>query len=169
MFGLGLWLSAVEVSRRRNYGAFKTLHHVSFWGFMVCGCCHYWSMVWWFLPGLVLYGVDGVFRIYQTVFGSSSSTVQADRSPVQVLQAAASGDASICSLVLQSRCFATAACGALWVCVPEISWFQWHPFDYVAIPWTKEASKVDACAGAAACAGGPATSAMLLHIKAYNG
>jgi hypothetical protein len=22
-----------------------------FWGFMFAGCCHYWGMVWYFLPG----------------------------------------------------------------------------------------------------------------------
>jgi hypothetical protein len=22
-----------------------------FWGFMFAGCCHYWGMFWYFLPG----------------------------------------------------------------------------------------------------------------------
>jgi hypothetical protein len=32
---------------------------------MFAGCCHYWDMFWYFLPGMVLYGVDGVYRIHQ--------------------------------------------------------------------------------------------------------
>jgi len=73
IFGLLLWIASSDVVRRRWYGTFKAMHHVGFWGFLVFGCCHNWALIWNFLPGLMLYVVDGVFRTHQAVFASSST------------------------------------------------------------------------------------------------
>ncbi|WIA44569.1 hypothetical protein OEZ86_007294 [Tetradesmus obliquus] len=66
--GLALWLSSLEVARRGSYETFYKLHHIGFWGFMFAGCCHYWGMFWYFLPGLMLYGVDAVYRLQQCLW-----------------------------------------------------------------------------------------------------
>lgn len=62
---LALWLSSLEVARRGAYDVFYKLHHLGFWGFMLFGCMHYWQLFWYFVPGLLLYAVDGVYRLTQ--------------------------------------------------------------------------------------------------------
>lgn len=150
IFGVLLWLSALQVVRRSNYSVFKVLHHIGFWGFMVGGVCHYWSNIWYFIPGMVFYGIDAVFRIHQAVFERSS--VSGTRS-MKVLQATVSSDGMVCSLLLQQSQLAAAECGTLWLCVPELSWFGWHPFDYLAVPQVTP---------------GESQQALLVSIKAYD-
>lgn len=70
-----------------------------FWLFMFAGCCHYWDMFWYFLPGMVLYGVDGVYRIHQGL-GLSGSSSSSSGGCVQVLEAVASPGGTTCSLLL---------------------------------------------------------------------
>ena len=68
---------------------------------MFAGCCHYWEMFWYFLPGLVLYGVDGVYRLHQGLglWGSSSSS-SSSSSGVVVVEALVSPGHTTCSLLL---------------------------------------------------------------------
>jgi DMSO/TMAO reductase YedYZ heme-binding membrane subunit len=63
--GLALWLTSLEAARRSSYDLFYKMHHIGFWGFLLFGCCHYWAMMWYFLPGLLLYGIDAVYRVWQ--------------------------------------------------------------------------------------------------------
>jgi hypothetical protein len=84
---------------------------------MFAGCCHYWEMFWYFLPGMVLYGVDGVYRIHQGLgfWGSSSSS--SSSGCVEVLEAVASPGQTTCSLLLSApRCVWRGA-GVRGVCV----------------------------------------------------
>eukprot|EP00878_Enallax_costatus_P035480 GHUV01039590.1.p1 GENE.GHUV01039590.1~~GHUV01039590.1.p1 ORF type:complete len:218 (-),score=57.08 GHUV01039590.1:29-682(-) len=197
-----LWLSALEFVRRRSYTVFKTMHHIGFWGFLVFGCCHYWGLVWYFLPGLMLYAVDGVYRLHQLALGSSTGTsVYSSAQPsgqvksldqqtprgsrhrqldvcnsitsaVQIRHADVSSDGTMCSLVLHISHFAAALNGFVWLCVPEISWFAYHPYTYVAVPWQLDVADNTSAgtAGTTAPAGGSLKSvtAVVVHIKAYN-
>jgi DMSO/TMAO reductase YedYZ heme-binding membrane subunit len=68
-----LWITSQEPVRRRFYNIYKPLHHIGFWGFMLMGVAHKWSLFWYFVPGMLLYAVDGVFRLYQVSAGRSGS------------------------------------------------------------------------------------------------
>eukprot|EP00879_Flechtneria_rotunda_P005830 GHRR01006134.1.p1 GENE.GHRR01006134.1~~GHRR01006134.1.p1 ORF type:complete len:902 (+),score=349.32 GHRR01006134.1:184-2889(+) len=158
--GLTLWLSSLEVARRASYEVFYKLHHLGFWIFMFAGCCHYWGMFWYFLPGLVLYGVDGVYRIQQALWERSSNTSSTSSSSdrhnekggsIKILEAQASPAGSMCWFLLSSNRYATSPTGFVWLCVPKISWHSWHPFEYIAVPDSNGSG-----------------AAVLIHIKAYD-
>lgn len=204
VFAMCLWLSALDVVRRRSYTVFKTMHHIGFWGFLVFGCCHYWGLVWNFLPGLMLYAVDAVYRLHQFALGvhgsekSNSQSTAVDQpaasdsphsrssnsqfklshfaesnnssSVVRILHADVSPDGSMCSLILHIPQFAAAANGFIWLCVPDINWFAYHPFTYVAVPW--QVGRVHNAASAATTVSAgeclSSVTAVVLHIKGYN-
>lgn len=153
LFSLALWVTAVGFSRRTNYAVFKTIHHIGFWGFMVCGCCHKFDLIWYFLPGMMLYGIDGVYRLHQAVLERAAG------STVQVLHASVSSGGSLCSLVLSAPHLGAAASGFLWLYVPTLSW-HYHPFEYIAVPWPT----ADPTTGRTIT-----QTALLVHIKGYNG
>ena len=152
LFGLALWLSSLEAVRRANFEVFKAMHHVGFWGFMVCGVCHKWDVIWSFLPGLLLYLLDGVYRLHQAV---PQPACAGTGSAARVLHGSVSPGGSLCTLVLESPGFAAAASGYLWLCVPALSPWQYHPFEYVAAP-------------SGAVRSGAAATGLLLHIKPYS-
>jgi hypothetical protein len=157
LFALALWMTSLDFMRCNNFQLFKFVHHVGFWGFLVCGVCHKWDLIWGFVPGLVLYGIDAAYRICQAVQRPASSTdgsgTVSSIAPC-VLHASVSPTGGLCTLVLSSRGYAAAASGYLWLAVPAISAWQYHPFEYIAVPWPP---------------GEDATSTgLLLHIKAYS-
>eukprot|EP00775_Hariotina_reticulata_P001549 gene1549-1888_t len=144
IFGLVLWITASDVVRRKWYGVFKAMHHIGFWGFLVFGCCHNWALIWNFIPGLMLYAVDAVFRIHQAVFASCStgSTI--------------GGTGSTAG--------STADCG-------NINLLACHPFTCVAVPWPADRTSSRPAGLSAASAGrasGGVCTALLVHIKAYD-
>lgn len=164
LFGLALWTTSLEKVRRSNYALFKATHHIGFWGFLVFGCCHKWDIVWGFLPGLVLYGIDGVYRLQQAVVQPAISSTSSTCGTVRVLHASVSPGRTMCSLVLSSPTYGVAGSGYVWLCVPGLS-CQYHPFEYLAVPW----GQADLTSSGALLTDGVATStALLLHIKAYS-
>lgn len=158
VFGLALWLTSLEAVRRANYAVFKTVHHVGFWGFLVFGVCHKWDLIWAFMPGLVLYGADAAYRVHQAllrpVFAVNDGGGGACGTGPHVLHASVAPGGGLCTLVLACPEFAAGVSGLVWLSVPALSW-QYHPFEYVAVPWPHD--------GAGSCSTG-----LLLHIKAYN-
>lgn len=162
LFGLALWLTSLEGVRRANYAVFKAVHHVGFWGLLVFCVCHKWDLIWAFLPGLVLYGADGAYRVHQarlrpacgTTHGGSGGGACGSAAP-HVLHASMSPGGGLCTLVLASPDFAAAASGFVWLSVPAISW-QYHPFEYIAVPWPQGGAESSCSTG------------LLLHVKAYS-
>lgn len=160
VFGLALWLTSLEAVRRANYAQFKVVHHIGFWGFLVFGVCHKWDLVWAFLPGLVMYGADAAYRIYQAfvqpAFGLAGDVgVSSSGSATSVLHASVSPGGGLCTLVLACPDFAAAASGYVWLSVPALSWYEYHPFEYVAVPWRDGGA-------------GRSRTGLLVHIKAYS-
>jgi len=155
VFAVALWLTSLETVRRRSYAVFKAVHHIGFWGFLFFGICHKWDLIWAFLPGLVLYGIDAVYRIYQAVLEPAWAVTQGGTSgsTTRMLYASVSPQGGLCTMVLSSPKFAAAAGGYLWLSVPALSW-QYHPFEYIAVPW--------------AAGDGSSSPGLLLHIKAYS-
>ncbi|KAF6254932.1 hypothetical protein COO60DRAFT_273403 [Scenedesmus sp. NREL 46B-D3] len=154
LFVIALWIACLPAIRRGAYAVFKALHHVGFYGMLVLGCCHYWRMFWWFLPGLVLYFSEGAMRLLQA--GCSGDAC--------VLHASASSDGKLCSLVLSAPEYALASNGIVWLSAPGVSWFgTWHPFDYIAVPWPASGGSAGVITGA------EPQCAMLIHMKAYSG
>uniref|UniRef100_A0A383W8R5 Ferric oxidoreductase domain-containing protein n=1 Tax=Tetradesmus obliquus TaxID=3088 RepID=A0A383W8R5_TETOB len=126
LLSMAMWVACNEAVRRQAYAMFKTLHHVGFYAFLVLGCCHYWQMIWWCLPGLVLYFLEVALRLWQAACSNE----------IRVLHASASSDSKLCSLVLSAPQHAAASSGIVWLHAPGIGWFStWHPFDYVTVPW----------------------------------
>jgi hypothetical protein len=127
LLSMAMWVACAHAIRRQAYAVFKALHHVGLYGFLVLGCCHYWRMIWWCLPGLVLYFLEVAMRLWQACSSNSY---------VRVLHAFASADHKLCSLVLSAPDYAVASSGIVWLHAPDMGWFStWHPFDYVAVPW----------------------------------
>lgn len=185
VFALTLWITSQEFFRRRAYGVYKTLHHVGFWGFMVMGCAHTWSLFWYFVPGMLLYAVDGVLRLHQAAVGQPGSLLTsghkeaaaagagaASGKPVgsggvnaQVLQVDVAADASMCSVLLAAPEFGVAPAGIVWLNVPAVSSTAWHAFDYTGSEVTvlEDGRVVGGFSGK-----GMRKVALSVHIKAYN-
>jgi hypothetical protein len=166
LLSMVMWVASAQAVCRKAYEVFKALHHVGFYAFLVLGCCHYWRMIWWCLPGLVLYILEGAMRIWQS---SSSSNVR-------VLQAFPSPDGQLCSLVLLAPDYAVASSGIVWLSAPGVSWFgSWHPFDYIAVPWpandtseTVKSGKFNISAASSKSHSANVT-AMLINLKVFDG
>lgn len=172
LFSLALWISSLEFARRTNYDVFYKLHHVGFWGFMLFGCMHFWNLYWYFLPGLLLYAVDAAHRL-----------LHVGQNRAEILQADATSDDRVATLLLRSPAWATAATGYIWLHAPDISRTQWHPFEYVAVsggplggngtPGSLSGSPTAAgprsdLASSTAAAAPAAPPAMLVSVKAYD-
>lgn len=83
--------------------------------------------------------------------------------------------ASVCSLVLAAPPYALPPSGFVWLQVPAIHRWQWHPFEFAAVRIPGRQLSPAAAAGDAkdgVTPGGDdvtAESAMLIHVKAYDG
>lgn len=134
--------------RRWSFTLFKSAHHIGFWGFLLAGCAHHWSLFWAFLPGLLLYAVDGVVRLHQALLGTGVDLTAAGAgalgtscvprpgclaSHTEVLAVDVDSSGSMCSLLLATPQFAAGPSGTVWVSVPAVSRTIWRPFDYTAL------------------------------------
>lgn len=174
-----LWITSQEPVRRRFYSAYKILHHVGFWGFMIMGCAHKWTLFWYFVPGMLMYAVDGVFRLHQMAAGRSGSLAPqapADAKPglsgvnAEVLKVDICPSQTLCSLLLAAPDFGAARAGIVWLNVPKVSLTQWHAFDYTASEVTVSADG-RVCNGLTAdkaAVAGERKVALSVHIKAYS-
>jgi hypothetical protein len=81
-------------------------------------------MFWYFLPGLVLYGVDGVYRLHQGLgfWGSSSSS---SSSGVLIVEALVSPGHTTCSLLLATPRWVWFWGGGRCAC-REVGWGGWR-------------------------------------------
>lgn len=62
LFGLALWITAASWCRRRFFEVFYRVHIIGFMGYLLFYAIHY-SGAWMFtVPGLLLWGVDLVYR-----------------------------------------------------------------------------------------------------------
>jgi hypothetical protein len=121
-----LWAAALAPLRgapRFGYPLFKAAHHAGFWGFLVFGAAHNHTIVWCCLPGLVLWLAEAALRALQAA------------APCHVLHAAAAPGGAVVTLVAAAPARGAAAAGTAWLNLPGLSALQWHPFDYVAVPW----------------------------------
>lgn len=149
--------------RRRAYNVFKSLHHVGFWGFMIFSVAHHWIIFYLYLPGMLLYAVDGVYRLHQATLGRGVDARKDGGDPAAaattttLLQAEVDASGTVCTLVMTPPVGFTAPCvGKVWLNVPSISLTQWHPFDCTAV-------KVAAVDG-----GSSSSVSVVCTIKAYN-
>lgn len=181
-----LWATSQEPVRRWSFRVYKAAHLIGFWGFLILGVAHHWSLVWYFVPGLLLYAVDGVFRLHQmfaghsgrlAATGSTAAAAAAAAAPagpcagvnVEVLKADVDPAGTMCSLLLSAPEFGAAPAGIVWLNLPSVSLTEWHPFDYTA----SEVAVVDgrACnafTNGKGVAEGRRATAMSVHIKSYN-
>lgn len=135
-FGLALWATALTWVRRRFYSVFFRFHIVCFIGFFLLSCAHYSSCWLYFAPGLLLYAADLALRAGQlgNVTTVTAATVQ-EQAAVGTIQMRA--DKALALRPLQE----------VWLMVPSISRFQWHPFTV---------------------AGGSADGVVTLHVKRFG-
>ncbi|PSC73660.1 Superoxide-generating NADPH oxidase heavy chain subunit B [Micractinium conductrix] len=114
---MALWVSSLSFVRRRMYQLFFRFHIACFLGFFFFALVHYapcWQM---FAPGLLLYGVDVALRCGQLANVTPVAAAAVDE---------ATGIATIqlkADKSLQHR-----PLSEVWVLVPEISRWAWHPF-----------------------------------------
>lgn len=180
-----LWITSQEFVRRRFYHVYKPLHHIAFWGFMLMGCAHTWALFWYFVPGMLLYAVDGVFRLHQVFAGRSGSLAQqapgdasggAAAKPglsgvnAEVLKVELCPSETMCSLLLAAPEFGAAPAGIVWLNVPSVSLSGWHAFDYTASDVTVSADG-RVCNGFTTDKAGTKSErkvALSVHIKAYS-
>lgn len=188
VFALLLWATSQERVRRWSYALYKPLHHIGFWGFLLMGCAHHWALFWYFVPGMLLYAVDGVFRLHQAFAGRSGelTTTTIKRSQLasstqpaagcsgvntEVLAADVDPARSMCSLLLAAPEFGAAPAGIVWLNVPAISLTQWHAFDYTGSTVAVSADG-EVCngynSGKGNGGGSRQVTALSVHIKAYS-
>jgi hypothetical protein len=78
--------------------------------------------------------------------------------------AAAASSSSVVGLIVKPpKGFAAADAGIVWLRCPQVSWWQWHPFEYVLVATGR--------GGAASGGGGGGEDddlALAMHIKAYG-
>jgi hypothetical protein len=183
-----MWVTAQEPVRRRFYNVYKPLHHLGFWGFMLMGVAHHWTLFWYFVPGMLLYAVDGVFRLHQMSLSRSGSLARGLEGAAggaagvvakpprvsgvnaEVLKVDVCPSETMCSLLLAAPEFGAAPAGIVWLNVPAVSMTQWHAFDYTA-------SEVTVAADGRVWNGftaeksdgkGERKVALSVHIKAYS-
>ncbi|KAI3436430.1 hypothetical protein D9Q98_005847 [Chlorella vulgaris] len=116
LFGLVLWSTSLSFVRRKFFEVFYRCHIVCFLGFTLFAYIHYfWSWT-YFLPGLLMYGVDVVLRA-----GQMSNTTL-------VTAASVDNESGVATLQFRSA-QAPNACPIkeLFLLVPSISRWQWHP------------------------------------------
>jgi hypothetical protein len=129
-----------------------------------------------FVPGMLLYAVDGVFRLHQMFFtravdartstvaggGGAAAAQRAARgasiiAATELLVAEADAARTMCSLLVSVPSgFGASPVGCAWINVPALSATQWHPFDCTGV-------RVAAADGSS----GP-RMALQFNIKAYD-
>lgn len=120
--GLVLWVSSMAWCRRRFFEIFYRLHIFCFLGFVLFTAMHYSGSWVYMAPGLLLWGVDLVYR--STALAGAVST------PVQVDLRAGGNLAQI--QLPASRRMEGCPLERIYLCVPAISRWQWHPFSVLA-------------------------------------
>ncbi|KAL4436813.1 hypothetical protein ABPG75_003952 [Micractinium tetrahymenae] len=134
-----LWATSISWARRKFFEVFYRCHLVCFVGFTLFSYLHYfwsWSM---FLPGLLPYAVDVALRSGQL----SNTTL--------VTEASVDSQAGVATLQLKASKSMSCPVHELFLLIPSISRWQWHPITV---------------AGAAGNKGSPTT--LTLHIKSYG-
>jgi hypothetical protein len=167
--GLALWLTSVEWARRANYALFIAAHHVGWWLFFLAGAAHYSPIVWWFAPGLVLYFADAAFRVWSNSGNGNSGggawgggkraggnvlalEVAWEKGAEEEQQAA-----SVVAVVVRApRGFAAADAGIVWARCPQLSRWQWHPFEYLLVE------------GQGKEGGDDSAAVLAMHVKSYG-
>ena len=143
--GLALWLTSLERARRTRYGLFIATHHFGWWVFFLAGVAHYAPLAWYFLPGLLLYFVDAAFRVSSWGSGGGGKKggggvralevaweEEEDEEAGEGGAAAATMGAAVVALVVRAPGgFAAQDTGIVWVRAPAVSFWQFHPFEYV--------------------------------------
>jgi len=178
-----LWTTSQERVRRWWYALYKVLHFIGFWGFLLVGCMHHWGLFWSFVPGLLLYAVDGVFRLHQTFAGRSGNLSLGSQATApapgcigtntEVLRVDVDPADTMCSLLLAAAEFGAAPAGIVWLNVPAISLIDWHAFDYTAsqVSMSPDGTVCNGYSGGKGGAGvsaGQQQTALSVHIKAYS-
>ncbi|CAD7696628.1 unnamed protein product [Ostreobium quekettii] len=113
-FGIALWVTALEWTRRRYFEVFYRTHIVSFVGFLIFGILHAPGMHVYLGAGLLIYCLDLVLRLTQL------------STPVKVKWSGSTSDGSIAVIgfdTVKPLCpFST-----FFVNIGSISKVQWHP------------------------------------------
>ncbi|GLI65959.1 hypothetical protein VaNZ11_009641 [Volvox africanus] len=147
-----LWVTSIPYIRRRFFNLFYASHIGGTVVFMLFAFMHRKDIAPWVMPGIFLYLLDVVLRTLQQAFNSTSITASASVGPEAPAAAFLSPHGNILTLTIQcDKSLSWSGLDIVFLNVPEISWWQWHPF-------TLATSSV---------AGGPETK-MVLHIKTYN-
>jgi len=179
-FALLLLAASQEPVRRWWYTLYKVLHHIGFWGFLLAGCMHHWGMFWYFVPGLLLYAVDGVFRLHQIFAGSSGNLSLGSQATApapgctgintEVLRVDIDPAKTMCSLLLAAAEFGAAPAGIVWLNVPAISLIEWHAFDYTAsqVAMAPDGTVSNGYSGGKGVSAGKQQTALSVHVKAYS-
>ncbi|GIL63792.1 hypothetical protein Vafri_17790 [Volvox africanus] len=147
-----LWVTSIPYIRRRFFNLFYASHIGGTVVLMLFAFMHRKDIAPWVMPGIFLYLLDVVLRTLQQAFNSTSITASASVGPGAPATAFLSPHGNILTLTIKcDKSLSWSGLDIVFLNVPEISWWQWHPF-------TLATSSV---------AGGPETK-MVLHIKTYN-
>ncbi|KAJ9505885.1 hypothetical protein QJQ45_017303 [Haematococcus lacustris] len=140
--------------RAHYYWLFSRLHIAGFLVFTICLLMHYKAVVYWILPGLLMYGADRAFRFFQLM---NCTRISGKDSLV---------NANVISLNLKWNKDCCVEPGqTVYLRCPHISWTQSHPFSVADVV------KDEAAGGAQVItvhirAGGAWTTALKKHLLA---
>ncbi|KXZ56058.1 hypothetical protein GPECTOR_2g940 [Gonium pectorale] len=150
--GWALWLTSLGPVRRRLFNqVFYPTHIVGALVFMLFAFMHVPDMAPWVLPGVFLYLLDVVLRNIQPWFNATSVTTAAN--------AQLSADGSLVTLAIPAcESVHWVAGDVVFLKVPSVSRWQWHPFTVASSP---------AASGPSSRSGG-GQQALVVHIKRYS-
>ncbi|KAL4459036.1 hypothetical protein ABPG75_013901 [Micractinium tetrahymenae] len=115
--GLALWGTSLSVVRRRLYEFFFRCHITCFIGFFLLSCAHYSGAWLYFTPSLLLYAADLALRGSQM---NNITTVSA--------AAIDEGSSTATLLIRADKALQHRPPSEVWLLVPALSRWQWHPF-----------------------------------------
>ncbi|GLC43534.1 hypothetical protein PLESTM_001483800 [Pleodorina starrii] len=148
--GWVLWITSIPYIRRHFFNLFYSCHITGTVVFMLFAFMHRKDIMGWVLPGVFLYLLDCVLRTLQQAFNWTRVSAEATAAPGAAAVASLSPHNSVLTLTIQcDKSLSWAGLDIVFLNVPEISWWQWHPFTL-----------------ATSSAGGD--TKMVLHIKTYS-
>ncbi|EFJ47088.1 ferric-chelate reductase [Volvox carteri f. nagariensis] len=141
-----LCLTSLSFVRRRFYSLFYSCHILGATMFLLFGFMHRKDVATWVMPGIFLYLVDVVLRTLQQNFNGVKMKIAPAATGAEVNFPFSSTCAAVARLSspnggellsLSIRCHESihwVGGDTVFLNVPAVSWFQWHPFTIASEP-----------------------------------
>ncbi|KAG2452202.1 hypothetical protein HYH02_003233 [Chlamydomonas schloesseri] len=165
--GWQLWVTAIPFVRRRFFNLFYISHILGAIIFLLFGMMHRKDVATWIMPGIFLYLLDVTLRTIQQCFNATRVSLVSPEAVAHAKRTGGSGavpqgvaaslsrDGGVLTLTIPCDQSMTWCGGdTVFLNVPSVSWWQWHPFTLA-----NASATFDHPAAAATAAADPASTA----------